>query len=90
MRKTGTLLELGKASTAPLGPQLDNSDPQEPPRLADLLDEIDVLIRRFVQLPKSELSILLAVWLVETYTFDKFRYCGYLALRSATPRCGKA
>lgn len=61
-----------------------------PPRLADLLDEIDLLIRRFVQLPKSVLSLLLAVWLVETYTFDRFRYCGYLALRSATPRCGKS
>jgi hypothetical protein len=60
-----------------------------PPRLADLLDEIDVLIRRYVQLPMVELSLLIAVWLVETYTFVTFRYCGYLALRSATPRCGK-
>jgi hypothetical protein len=64
-------------------------DPQETPRLADLLDELALLIRRFVKLPKPELAMLLAVWITETYTFDKFRYCGYLALRSATPRCGK-
>jgi hypothetical protein len=33
--------------------------------------------------------MLLAVWIAGTYNFDRFRYCGYLALRSATPRCGK-
>ncbi|MCM3901643.1 MAG: DUF3631 domain-containing protein [Pyrinomonadaceae bacterium] len=81
---------LEKEAKSPLGPQSHNGDPpSETPRLADLLDELDVLIRRFVQLPKAALSILLAVWLVGTYTFHKFRYCGYLALRSATPRCGK-
>jgi hypothetical protein len=57
--------------------------------LADLLDEIDQVVRRYVGLPNPELSVLVAVWVVQTYTFDKFRYCGYLALRSATPRCGK-
>ena len=34
--------------------------------------------------------MLIAVWIAGTYTFERFRYCGYLALRSATPRCGKS
>ena len=84
------LLELEQAATAPLGPQRHNGKPQsDSPRLADLLDEIDILIRRFVQLPKPALAMLVAVWISGTYTVDRFRYCGYLALRSATPRCGK-
>jgi len=90
MNQHDALLELERAAKSPLGPQRHNGEPQsETPRLADLLDEIDLLIRRFVKLPKPELAMLIAVWLAETYTFERFRYCGYLALRSATPRCGK-
>lgn len=90
MKNTDALLELERAATAPLGPQSHNGEPQaETPRLADLLDELDGLIRRYVKLPNLALAILLAVWIAGTYTFDRFRYCGYLALRSATPRCGK-
>lgn len=59
------------------------------PRLADLLDEIDHIILKHVQLPKPVLGVLMAVWLAQTYCFMCFRSCGYLALRSATPRCGK-
>lgn len=59
------------------------------PRLADLLDTIDHVIRKHVQLPKPVLGVLIAVWLAQTYCFMCFRSCGYLALRSATPRCGK-
>ncbi|MDN5940624.1 MAG: hypothetical protein L0H94_01975 [Nitrospira sp.] len=95
---------LRKIANAPLGPQLlepvveeaqpPNSATVEPPtatpRLADLLDEIVFLIDRHVQLPTRHLSMLIAVWIVETYAFEHFRYCGYLALRSATPRCGKS
>ena len=65
---------------------------QEPPlkpRLADLLDEIARTIKQFVKLPKPELAIVIALWIALTYCFQHFRYCGYLALRSATPRCGK-
>ncbi len=89
MYDTNGLLELEQAAKSPLGPQLHNNDPLESPRLADLLDELDTLVRRFVRLPNPALAMLLAVWVAGTYTFDRFRYCGYLALRSATPRCGK-
>src|SRR5512138_356439 len=59
------------------------------PRLADLLDEIEHLILRVVRLPNVAFAMFIALWIVETYTFERFRYCGYLALRSATPRRGK-
>src|SRR5580765_1748068 len=70
---------LEQEAHSPLSSQLPQSTPPESPRLADLLDEIDVLILRFAKLPKPELAMLLAVWIAGTYTFSHFRYCGYLA-----------
>ncbi len=58
-------------------------------RLADLLDEIASLIGKFVALPHPDLSLLVGCWIAQTYCFERFRYCGYLALRSAIPGCGK-
>lgn len=90
MNNDSGLLELERAAKAPLGPQPLNEDLHlDTPRLADVLDEIDFLVRTFVKLPNLALAVLLAVWIAGTYTFLNFRYCGYLALRSATPRCGK-
>jgi hypothetical protein len=59
-------------------------------RLADVLDEITHLIDRYLLLPARGLSMLVAVWIANTYLYNAFQYCGYLALRSATPRCGKS
>ncbi len=59
------------------------------PTLADLLDETAHLVTTYAKLPVQELAILIACWIALTYTYERFRYCGYLALRSATPRCGK-
>jgi Fe-S-cluster formation regulator IscX/YfhJ len=59
-------------------------------RLADVLDEIAGLIQRFIALPHADLAMLIACWIANTYLFNSFSYCGYLALRSATPRCGKS
>lgn len=59
------------------------------PRLADLIDEMDRTIRQFVKLPVLKLAVVIALWIALTYCYPQFRYCGYLALRSATPRCGK-
>jgi hypothetical protein len=73
-----------KQSKAPL-----NGDLAPTPRLADLLDEIDHTIRQYVKLPVLKLAVVIATWIALTYCFEQFRYCGYLALRSATPRCGK-
>lgn len=60
------------------------------PRLADLLDETAALIDQYVALPRKDVSMLVACWIAATYTYERVRFCGYLALRSATPRCGKS
>jgi len=60
-----------------------------PVRVADEIDRIIHLIQHYTALPNNDLAVLLACWIVNTYTFQHFRYCGYVALRSATPQCGK-
>ncbi len=57
--------------------------------LADLLDRIAALIREYVELAHRELSMLLAVWIANTYTYECFDYCGYVHIQSPTPQCGK-
>ena len=85
------LARLDAVANAPLGPQSVNVDlPETRPRLGDLLDEIVCLITKHVKLPHENLDMLIGIWIAQTYAFEHFRYCGYLALRSATPRCGKS
>ncbi|HHZ83037.1 MAG TPA: DUF3631 domain-containing protein, partial [Nitrospirales bacterium] len=57
--------------------------------LASLIHAIKATITQYVVLRTASLAMLLAVWIVGTYAFQHFYYFGYLALRSATPRCGK-
>jgi len=79
------LAQLEKESAKPLatpGPSV--------PALAALLDETAGLITRYIALPGEGVQMLVALWIAMTYTFRKFSFCGYLALRSATPRCGKS
>ena len=59
-------------------------------RLGDLLREIEELILRYIALPQSKLATLIAVWIASTYLYIQFEYFGYMALRSATPACGKS
>ncbi len=61
-----------------------------PVRLADLLDEIVAIIQRYIQLPSESSAMIIALWITQTYCFQSFQYFGYLAIRSATPRCGKS
>ncbi len=60
------------------------------PKLADLLDEATSLIERYMTLPDPSSALLIGCWIANTYTYEHFKYCGYLALRSATPQCGKS
>jgi len=60
------------------------------PSLANLLDEMAKLITHYVHLPHPLLGILIACWITLTYCFKQFQYCGYLAIQSATPQCGKS
>lgn len=61
-----------------------------PNKLADLIDEIDNQLRYYVELPSSQLSILITCWIVNTYTYECFDYCPYLTLHSAGPGAGKS
>jgi len=58
-------------------------------RVGDEIDRIASRIDHYCSLPHRDLSVLLAVWIVNTYTFRNFWYCGYLWFRSATGGCGK-
>ena len=71
------------------GPLEPNTE-QPPAKLADIIEQVDGILLRYVAFPKDSLAILCAFWVANTYTYQAFRYCGYLALRSATPSCGKS
>src|SRR5262249_32747122 len=58
--------------------------------LAAIIAQIVDLLRLYISWPTPAIPTLIAVWTVGTYCFEVFRYFGYLALRSATPRCGKS
>ena len=73
--------------TAPHAPLCAEPEPQP---MATVLDEIESLILKYVTLPDQNLATLIAAWIANTYTYERFQYCGYLALRSSTPRCGKS
>lgn len=60
------------------------------PCLASILEQIAGLLNRYIYLPHSSLEILIACWITLTYCFEKFEFCGYLTIQSATPRCGKS
>lgn len=62
----------------------------DPVRLADLLDELERLLLHYMEFQVSGQAMLTACWIVNTYTYEKFQYCGYLALRSSQPQCGKS
>ena len=90
MDNNGALLELKQVAASPLEPSsLNEESPPTLPRLADLLDQTGHTINYYCRLPNASLATLAASWIALTYLYDSFRYCGYLALRSATPRCGK-
>ena len=59
-------------------------------QLGDVLDRIVNVITRYITLPSDGLAMLIACWIAGTYTFERFEYYGYLAIRSATLRCGKS
>ena len=83
--------KLDELANAPLnGDRLASSEEVETGGLADLLEEIALLIRRYIQLPAPDLALVIACWITLTYLYQRVQYCGYLALRSATPRCGKS
>jgi hypothetical protein len=77
-----------QSQTGQIGHDTESSE-YGPVRLGDVLDRISDLIQHYCLLPHPALAVLIASWVANTYTYKVFRYCGYLTLRSATPRCGK-
>ena len=80
---------LEKLGNAPANGERAGSEDIPAPRLGDLLEEVELLILHYLVLPARSLALVIATWIAMTYSYERFDYAGYLALRSATPRCGK-
>ena len=63
---------------------------ERPPLLADLIESVEGYIKKFVLLRSPCLATVITSWVALTYLFDRFHYCGYLSVQSATPRPGKS
>ena len=73
------------------GRALDIEDPEPWPEGVDgatLLDDLAGLVRRYVIVPAGAAD-LIALWVAHTYAMDAWEHTGYLAIISATKRCGK-
>src|ERR1043166_5873293 len=60
----------------------------EPVNGKDLLDELSLVLRRFVLLPRRAEEIL-ALWVLHTYAFELRDVTTYLGIESPEKRCGK-
>jgi hypothetical protein len=65
-------------------------EPDHKPRGAQLLDEIDSLLRRFVYLQHDWQYQVISLWIAGTYCMSAFEYVSRLILVSPQPRCGKS
>lgn len=72
------------------GPQDMEPSVSEPETLAVLVQQIADIFNKFIELPMKQFAVLIALWIAITYTYLLFDACGYLRLKSATPRCGKS
>lgn len=91
-KKKGRLMhpdvtQLHKLAHAPLGAT------QEPSNgtgfLKHSIRQIQRLIQQYVDFEAPQVATIIACWIIQTYCFELFRYCGYLSIKSATPRSGK-
>lgn len=67
-----------------------NPKPSKVEELAVLLQRIAAIVNTYVELPRAEYGTLISLWIANTYVYQTFNSCGYLRLKSATPRCGKS
>ncbi len=80
---------LKNLSRLPLSPPKQKESPVTFPPLASVLDQVETMMLKYLTLPDPHFAMVLALWIANTYTYHLFDYCGYLNIRSATPRCGK-
>ena len=64
--------------------------PEQLPLLADLIERVEALIKKFVLLRDPALATVIACWAALTYLFERFYYCGYLSVQSAPPDLARA
>lgn len=69
---------------------VDPSISIQPRPISVALKETSALIYKYISLPNESQATFITFWILGTYCYCLFSYYGYLALRSATPRCGKS
>jgi hypothetical protein len=60
------------------------------PTLADALDEVVVLLRRFVHFPRPEQAEAVALWVAHTHAIESVEQSPVLAITSAVKQSGKS
>jgi hypothetical protein len=62
----------------------------EPVSLADVLDSVVELLRRYVVFEHDDDAVLVALYIALTYCFDRFKHLPLLVITSAVKRSGKS
>lgn len=65
-------------------------EPEHRPRGADLLNEIELILRRYAYLQHDWHYHAITLWIAGTYFMSAFEYVSRLILVSPQPRCGKS
>lgn len=78
--------DVGKQGTALALPQPEPWP--EPVNGADLLDEMEALLKRHAVLPEGA-PLVVALWCLHTFIFQRFRHTPRLAITSPEKGCGK-
>ena len=60
------------------------------PLTTDLILEISELLNRHVFFKDKRVPLLIATWILGSYTYDTFTFYGYLWVNSPVKRCGKS
>ncbi len=89
MAKEATFEETKKAAERLT---FNGDSPEEPDTqlmLSNSIETIQSTLIKYIDFVHPALATVVSLWIVLAFCFDSFQYCGYLALRSPTPRCGK-
>ena len=85
-----SLEKLRQAVATRPDPEENGNQPNPEPLLGDIIDQITNVLQRHIKFEEDGFATVIACWIIQTFCFEIFEYCGYVALRSPTPRCGKS